>query len=324
MTYKNNIYITIYIMPTINNYLNLLYVNLGFILQIVIMVYFKSALDIRENWNLYRCNPPYWIFSKNISDDFNYCVQNAQINFMGVLLEPMNSMISSLSSLSSNFVGSINQLRVMFGGTLSFMTEIVQKITSVFSNLIIEFQKMSVSIKDMMGKLVGIIVTIMYVLDGTIKTMNSAWSGPPGQIVRSVGSIGSCFHPDTLVQLKDGTIYKMKNLPLGSELKDGGKIFSVMKIANIKRECLYSINGGIYNENNDDNNKYNIYVTGEHFIFDLKTQKWIMIKDHSDATIQTKKYTKWFSCIITTSSHIPIGDRLFWDWEDDELTKRYH
>ena len=41
-----------------NNYLNLLYVNLGFVAQISAMMYFKSALEIKENWPKYRCNPP--------------------------------------------------------------------------------------------------------------------------------------------------------------------------------------------------------------------------------------------------------------------------
>ena len=53
-------------MPTMNNYLNLIYVNLGFIAQITVMMYFKSALEIKENWPIYRCNPPYWVFSEKL------------------------------------------------------------------------------------------------------------------------------------------------------------------------------------------------------------------------------------------------------------------
>ncbi len=297
-------------MPTMNNYLNLLYVNLGFVAQIIVMMYFKSALEIKENWPLYRCNPPYWIFSENISDDFNYCVQNTQVNLMGYLLQPMNYMISSLSSMSSNFNESINQIRFLFSGTRDFVSNIVQSIFGVFLNMIIEFQKMIISIKDMVGKMIGIVVTIMYVLDGSIKTMNSAWAGPPGQLVQA---IGSCFHPDTLVQVSDGTIYKMQDLPLGAELKDGGKVFSVMKIANLKDECLYKIKGGV---NGDI-----IYVTGEHFILDIKTNEWIMVKEHTESVLQRQVHTDWFSCIITTTRRIPIGSKTFWDWEDDELTK---
>mgnify|MGYP000055628571 CR=1 FL=1 len=74
---------------------------------------------------------------------------------------------------------------------------------------------MIISIRDMVGKLIGIVTTILYVLDGSIKTMESAWAGPPGQMVQA---IGSCFHPGTSITLANGKHYTMENLPLGDYL----------------------------------------------------------------------------------------------------------
>jgi hypothetical protein len=295
-------------MPTMNNYLNLIYVNLGFIAQITVMMYFKSALEIRENWPVYRCNPPYWVFSENISEDFTYCVQNTQMNMMGYLLQPLNYMISSLTSIGTEFNDNINNIRGVFSNTRNFFSDIIENIFGVFFNLIVEFQKMIISIKDLVGKMVGIVVTIMYVLDGSIKTMKSAWAGPSGQLVRA---IGSCFHPDTKIKLKNGETYKMQDLPLGSELEDGAKVFSVLKIANFDKEPLYKIKGGVDGED--------IYVTGKHFI--KETREWIQVKDCTLADIQEDVKADWFSCLITTNRQIKIGEHIFWDWEDDELTK---
>jgi hypothetical protein len=293
-------------MPTMNNYLNLIYVNLGFIAQIAVMMYFKSALEIRENWTMYRCNPPYWIFSKNISDDFTYCVQNTQMNMMGYLLQPLNYMISSLTSVGGQFAESINNIRVMFSSIRNFISEIIENVFGVFLNLIVEFQKIIISIKDMVGKMIGIVVTIMYVLDGSIKTMNSAWAGPSGQLVRA---IGSCFHPQTRITLENGLIYSMENVPLGAKLKGGGKIFAVLKVDNSKKEPLYKITG-----------KQNIYVTGDHFVLNQTNNQWIQVKKYNKAIIQPSLVPEYFSCLITTDRRIPIDDELFWDWEDDELT----
>lgn len=295
-------------MPTMSNYLNFIYVNLGFIAQIAVMVYFKSSLDIKQNWPLYRCNPPYWIFSDNIANDFTYCVQNTQINLMDYLLQPMNFLISGLTSMSSEFNTSINAIRNMISYVRSFVTSIIQNVFGVFLNLIIEFQKMIISIKDMVGKMIGIVVTFMYVLDGSIKTMNSSWNGPPGQIVRA---IGSCFHPDTNVKLKNGEIYKMQDIPLGAELEDGAKVFTVLKIANFNNEPLYKIKGGV----NDDD----IYVTGPHYIMCDYRHKWTQVKNYKGALKQDDVKCDWYSCLITTNGHIKIGSKLFWDWEDDEL-----
>ncbi len=83
-------------MPTMYNYLNLIYVNLGFLSQIIVMIYLRSIIEIRKDWQIYRCNPPYWFFSENISEDFTYCVQNTQMNMMGFLLQPLKNMIQSL------------------------------------------------------------------------------------------------------------------------------------------------------------------------------------------------------------------------------------
>ena len=295
-------------MPTMNNYLNLIYVNLGFVAQIAVMMYFKSALEIKENWPKYRCNPPYWVFSENISEDFTYCVQNTQMNMMGSLLQPLNYMVSSLTSIGGEFAESINKIRVMFSSIRNFVSEIIENVFGVFLNLIIAFQKILISIKDMVGKMVGIVVTIMYVLDGSIKTMQSAWNGPPGQLVKS---IGSCFHPNTIITLANGKTYTMENIPLGSELTDGGKVFAVLKVDNTKKEPLYKIKGKSEDED--------ILVTGEHFIFDKETNKWIQVKDYKKSTIQKELIIPYFSCLITTNRRIPIDNELFWDWEDDEL-----
>ena len=294
-------------MPTMNNYLNLIYVNLGFLAQITIMVYFKSVLEIKENWPLYRCNPPYWVFSENISEDFTYCVQNTQMNMMGYLLQPLNYMITSLSSVGSRMNKAVNNSRGMISSIRNFVSEIIQNVFGVFLNMIVEFQKIIISIKDMVGKMIGIVITIMYVLDGSIKTMNSAWSGPPGQLVKA---IGSCFDPKTKITLANGKQYNMENIPLGAELEDGGKIFAVLKIDNLKKEPLYKIKG----------KDRDIYVTGEHFVFDKTNKKWMQVKYYEKSQIQENLIPEYFSCLITTNRHIKIDDELFWDWEDDELT----
>jgi hypothetical protein len=295
-------------MPSVSNYLNLLYINLAFIAQITIMIFFRSALDIKENWPKYRCNPPYWIYSDNISDDFTYCVQNTQINMMEFLTQPLNYMIDSLASIGSAFNVNINNIREVISSVRNFISSIVENIFGVFLNIIIQFQKIMISIKDLVGKILGIVVTILYVLDGSLKTMNSAWAGPAGQMVRKIGKIGSCFHPDTIITLKDGSKFKMKDVPLGSTLSDGSVVFSVMKINNIKKEQMYKI----------IDEEQIIYVTGEHYILD-ENEVWIKAKHYNNAILQTEIYSDWFSCLITTTGKIPIGNYIFWDWEDDCL-----
>lgn len=293
-------------MPTGKNWLFFIYVNLGFVLYIVATYYLTSVANIKANWPLYRCNPIYMPLSDDVEKDFTYCVQNMQINFMGYLLQPLTFITSSLTNLGSSFMTEINYVREMFNKIRNLFSSIIQSVFGVFLNLIIEFQKIIIGIRDMIGKTIGVLVTILYMMDGSIKTMQSAWNGPPGQMVQA---LGKCFHPKTLIQLKNGKIIFIEKVNLGDVLEDGSIIEATMKIDN-KREPhkLYKIkNDGIYKEP--------IYVTGSHLIYDKSKDDYIEVKNYDGAEISDIK-TDYLICFITDTHKIKIGNELFWDWED--------
>lgn len=293
-------------MPTGRNWLLFMYVNLGFVLYIVATYYLTSVSDIKANWPLYRCNPLYMPLSDDVEKDFTYCVQNMQINFMGYLLQPLTYIISSLTGLGGSFMTEINYVREMFNKIRNLFSSIIQSVFGVFLNLIIEFQKIIIGIRDMVGKTIGVLVSILFMMDGSIKTMLSAWNGPPGQMVQA---LGKCFHPYTDIKLLNGNIVKIKDISLGDVLEDGSIVDAIMMIDN-KREPhqLYKIeNTGV--ENKD------IYVTGSHLIYDKEINKYVEVKGYSKATLSNLE-TEWFSCLITDTHKIKIGNEIFWDWED--------
>ena len=57
----------------------------------------------------------------------------------------------------------------------------------VFLNLLIGIQRLTINIKDLFSKLVGRSSKPCYIFSlATFMTINSAWKGPPGQIVRAL------------------------------------------------------------------------------------------------------------------------------------------
>lgn len=299
-------------MPTGKNWLNFLYVNIIFIVQVCGIYYFMKLKEIQDNWPVYRCNPMFMPFSDNIQQDFVYCVQNMQSSFMGYLLQPLTYVTTILASLGGEFTEAINNVRSMFNKIRNFVSSIIQNIFGVFLNLVIEFQKVTIGIKDLLGKTIGIMVTLMYVMDGSVKTMQSTWNGPPGQMVQA---LGHCFDPATPIKLMDGRIVKMKDVNLGDTLEDGGKVLSTMKIANDKKEKLYRFEKSGVNDSN-------IYVTGSHLIYEKG--KFICVKDHPNAYLENEKKLKYFSCLITDTHRIKIGKEVFWDWEDYIVKLQQH
>jgi hypothetical protein len=286
-------------MPSGKHWIHFVYINLAFAIYIAGVFYYSKLAEIKENWPLYRCNPMYMPLADNMEENFVYCIQSMQTNFMGYLLQPLTFVTNSLGGMLGGFMDEVNNIRGMFNKIRVFFSEIIQSVFGVFLNIVIEFQKITIGIKDLIGKTIGIMLSLMYVMDGSIKTMNSTWNGPPGQMVRA---LGKCFHPYTLIKLQNNQTKCMKDLDLGDVLEDGSIVESVMKIDN-KREKypLYNIDG--------------ILVTGSHLVFDKSMLKFIKVEDYSKAKI-TNHIIDWFSCLITSNHKIKICNEVFWDWED--------
>ncbi len=297
-------------MPKGSDWVNFIYINLAFVAQVVAMYYFTAVQQIKDNWPKYRCNPMYMPLSDDIQKDFVYCIQSMQTNYMGYLLQPLTYITSNLSAMGAGFVNNIDSIRYMMSNIRTFLSTITEGIFGVFLNIIISFQKIMISIKDLVGKMIGVMVAMMYIMDGSLKTINSTWNGPPGQMVRA---LGKCFHPDTKIKLNDGTIKMMKDLNLGDVLENGVKIMATMQLENASGEHkLYKLEKmGVDGED--------IYVTGKHMVYSEKQRKYIYVKDFIGAVEQDEVQSDWFSCLITYNHTIPIGQLVFWDWEDDEI-----
>lgn len=295
-------------MPSGKNWMFFLYINLAFIVYALIVFYYSQLQEIQDNWALYRCNPLYMPLADDIETNFQYCIQNSMSSFMGFIMQPLSFITSNLTASVSSITDEINMVRAMFDKIRNFITNIIQTIFGVFLNIIIEFQKIIISVKDLIGKSIGIMLTLMYTIQGSVMTMQSTWNGPPGQLVRA---LGSCFHPDTKVKLANGDKVCMKDLNLGDILVNGSTVEAVMKINNKSEPVsLYKIPGtGVDGED--------IYVTGSHLIYNNSDcyARFLEVKHYLKAE-ETDIKCDWFSCLITSDHKICIGSEIFWDWED--------
>jgi hypothetical protein len=181
-----------------------------FIILIFILLYVFNILSvgikaIEDDWPTYRCNPvimPFAsVFGQNVMDNFTFCIQSMQTNYMGYLMQPLNYNLDVIGGLGAGLTTAVNDVRAFFNNIRDMTTSIVTDIFGLFLNILIEFQRLTIAIKDMFAKFIGVLATLMYTLSGSVMTMNSMWAGPPGQLVKEL-----CFHPNTKVQLKDGSI----------------------------------------------------------------------------------------------------------------------
>jgi len=286
--------------PTGTHWLNFVYVNLGFLMVGVIMVYIISIKTIKDNWGKYRCNPMFMMFSDDIAGDFQQCIAKTQETSLNQMMTGYVDQLNEVNNaISDNNTQIQNTKSDLFNFQLGMNTNF-GGVSSMFENGSIEMKKVSYGLSDIMGKVSGIAATLLYVLDGNMKTMSSMWKGPPGQVMRSLDKIGHCFHPSTPLELKNGEMKSMESISPGMILKDGSRIVATMKVDN--KEPLMIMDGGIY-------------VTGSHLI-QYKNNQFIRVADHPEARKQTKVTSNWYACLVTDTHRIQIGNYTFWDWED--------
>ena len=109
-----------------------------------------------------------------------------------------------------------------------------------------------------------------------------------------------CFAPETPVKLQGGETRSMKDLELGDVLENGSIVKSTMQIKN-QDDPYYKLPG-------------DILVTGTHYVKDGETFKQVKNLTGAEATSQVDPVVY---CLVTNDHKIPVGDYVFWDWEDN-------
>jgi hypothetical protein len=296
---------------------------LTFLIILIFIILFSANIlsvgieKIKKEWPKYRCNPIVMpianVFGEDTMKNFAFCVQNLQSTFMQDLLQPVHYAEKLISNITKEFTDAINYIRAFFNKLRNMVMSIIKDIMGVFLNLLIGFQHMMISIRDLFEKTIGTLTVFLYLMEGSIMAMKSGWEGPPGHMVRFM-----CFHPDTLVQLQDGTIKPISVIDPGDILKNSQTVHGTMKLHNLDNngdyiEKLYEFKG----EKDNNDNYTPILVSGSHLIYDKMIKNFINVKNHNDAKLSTID-TKTLICLITSDHTIPLGNYIFHDWEDNQ------
>jgi hypothetical protein len=286
------------------------------VIAIFIGIYLLNILaigkkNIEKNWPKYRCNPmimPFaGFFGHDPMENFVFCIQNMQTSFMGNLLKPINYSMNLNHTIGGSLGKSVQNIRKVFNQIRTFATSIFKKIFGVFLNILVQVQFVTIKMKDIFAKIIGVSATFLFLIDGTVKSGNSIWRGPVGGILRTL-----CFHPNTHIHLQNGSIKEMRKIKLNDVLENGSRVTGILSLQNVTNEPFYEIYSQQYKEN--------IYVTGSHLIYDENSQKFIFVKNSKLAKITNLK-NDMFSCLITSDSLIKIGEHTFWDYEDDNMVR---
>ena len=148
---------------------------------------------IKDNWNEYKCMPIVTPFASYFGHDpdktFNSCIQSITGSFIGDLLNPVYNIFKEVSSVGiqlGEFMSMFNSIGASFKNNF---LEMLLSVYDIASKLLVGLMQIAITIQDMINKLMGVFVVIIYILLGANYTVVSIWTGLPGSIVRTATSI---------------------------------------------------------------------------------------------------------------------------------------
>ena len=238
----------------------------------------------------------------NAMDNFVECISTIQSGLMGRFLAPIFTMTKFMTQLAGNLMSNIAAIQSTVFNLKNVMNSQFTDITGMFVNIIVKFQKLIIKMKDIFSKLAGTMITLVYMMKGLSLSGTSMWAGPIGQFSREF-----CFSPDTLIKMQDGNMKKIKDIEIGEFLENDIQVLATLNIKNVHPNNPY------YKIWSDKLESY-IYVTATHKILDPKNG-FIPVETYSRAT-KTNIQPDVLNCLITDNHQIPIGEYIFWDWED--------
>ena len=263
--------------------------------------------NIRDNWDVYKCNPAYMPFSQSIKgvdpeENMIGCMKSMSSDIMNYALEPVEISLSVIKVLITTIISTVSDLQgfatdLTSSNSSSFgsMFDSVGGVTTMFSGIID-------NLLDAIYRTSSIASVLQYMGQGVTMTAESLDNA-------------LCFHPETLITLEDNTQKCIKDIELGDIIVNGSRVEGIMKLHNIDHKG--TIKNNFYKI---ETTKQPIYVTGEHLVFDNNKKQYLKVKNY-DKSILTTKSSEVLICLITSDHRIIIDDQIFWDWEDEWFYK---
>ena len=148
---------------------------------------------IKNNWNRYKCMPVIipiaGVFGKDPTETFDSCAKGVLNNFMGDILDPVYGAFSEISAITgqvgtfmTSFSGIAGDFKLGFLGSLTDMYDVGTK-------LLLGLTHFAITLQDIINKVLGIFLTVIYVFLGANYTVISIWNGLPGQLVREATKV---------------------------------------------------------------------------------------------------------------------------------------
>jgi len=271
--------------------------TLGAIGAVLYLYIMSNVKDLKDNWMTYRCNPAYMPLAGFVGQDvfknFTDCTMKSFQDYSGYVVDPIMSQFSLIGDVVIDINTSMDSMRGMISDTRNGFLGIVGMVFGKIENLMSQFQYIIIRMRTLMARIVGIMMSFIYIFYVGEQTGESVANGPIGQTISFL-----CFHPDTKIETALHETKSIKDIGLGTSLRNYQTVTSKYTISG-KDVPMYKLG--------------NVIVSGEHRV--LYQYSYIKVKDHPDAI--RDEDCEILVCLNTDTHRILIDGRVFMDFVED-------
>ena len=162
----------------------------------------------------------------------------------------------------------------------SNFTYSIQNITNLYMGFLLQ------PLTYIIGKTIGTVVTLLYVLYSSVKTN------------LKIPSI-KCFDKDTIIQMNDGAFKRIIDIEIGDILYNNNEVTARIKVTTDGSQ-MYNLNS--------------VVVSDSHMV--NYNNQWIPVSEHPNS-VKIESYNEPFLyCLNTSSKTIIINNTHFTDWDE--------
>lgn len=148
---------------------------------------------IKNNWNRYKCMPVIipiaGVFGKDPGETFDSCAKGVLNNFMGDILDPVYGTFMEIAAITGQIGTFMTQFNGLAGDFKSGFMGSITDIYDIGTKLLLGLTHFAITLQDIINKVLGIFLTVVYVFLGANYTVISIWNGLPGQLVREATKV---------------------------------------------------------------------------------------------------------------------------------------
>ena len=184
----------------------------------------SQVASLKKNWVQYRCNPMYMPFAGLVGDsvvtNFTKCTMKGFQDYAGFMMDPIMGEFAVVNETVTEIGTTMTSMRSMMTGVRGGFLGILGTVFGKIQNLISQFQYIIIRMRTLLSRIVGVMLSFIFVFYTGMNTGESVMNGPIGQTVSFL-----CFDPDTMVVLKSNIGIPMKYLKVGDVLHTGETVW---------------------------------------------------------------------------------------------------